>query len=66
MLAGFKRWLDRTFRQPVEGTEEREGENTDALSAAYTGSQHTASGVQAHGNIPPNYVAPSDEGRPRH
>jgi hypothetical protein len=70
MFTAFRRWRDRTFGRPVEGDDRRAGQNVDALSAAASGSQHTVGGAdggaQAHGNIPPNYVPPVDEGRPRH
>jgi len=66
MLQRFRRWRDRVFaRTPVEGDESRAGDNLDAFTAAASGSQRSG-GQQAHGNIPPNYVRPTDEGRPRH
>jgi len=62
VLEKVKRW----FRAPSRGDEPRSSaENTDAWAAATTGSRHEA-GQQEHGNIPPNYVPPADEGRPRH
>jgi hypothetical protein len=70
VLASLKRWYHRTFRRPVEGDAQRAGQNVDAQSAATgTGSSQGdlgAAGVPTHGNIPPNYVPPADEGRPRH
>jgi hypothetical protein len=70
VLAGLKRWCQKTFRGPVEGDAQRAGQNVDAQSAA-TGSgtlpgDAGLGGVPTHGNIPPNYVPPADEGRPRH
>ena len=68
MLDSLKRWYHRTFRRPVEGDAQRAGQNVDAQSAATgTGAFRGDVGAgQAHGNIPPNYVPPADEGRPRH
>ena len=72
MLASLKRWYHKTFRRPVEGDAQRAGQNVDAQSAATgTGSSQGgldlgSAGIPTHGNIPPNYVPPADEGRPRH
>jgi hypothetical protein len=66
VLKSIKRWSNRVFRRPVEGDEMRSGKNLDATTAAASGSQHGGAGAQSHGNIPPNYVPPADEGRPRH
>jgi hypothetical protein len=70
VLASLKRWYQKTFRRPVEGGAQRAGQNIDAQSAGTaTGSSQgdlAAAGVPTHGNVPPNYVPPADEGRPRH
>jgi hypothetical protein len=66
VLRAFRRWRDRVFRRvPLEGDDRRAGKNLDAYTAAAAGSQYTG-GVGDHGDIPPNYVPPVDEGRPRH
>jgi hypothetical protein len=69
MISRFKRLVAR-FRFPSLqradfGAESKQPiENTDALAAAGM-SRTDPSGFAGH-SIPPNYVPPADDGRPRH
>ena len=62
MLERIRRWFRRA---PAEGHDSRAGDNVDSMNAAKAAAAQTA-GQMSQGTIPPNYVRPVDEGRPKH
>jgi hypothetical protein len=66
ILRKLKQVKFRSFYRSDHSAESaKQVENTDAL-AATGGREGEASNVSPHINVPPNYVPPADEGRPRH